>query len=234
MLQRFWKPTLRASAVLAAAAGAAFAGADGEHERSMRVLFSGDDGERHEVVLEDFDELAPGESRELWSEDGEPVTITREGDSYRIDGAGRSIHVLGHDGLLGRDVGERVGRRLEVRSEHGPQVWFSGDGDEERDVTVLRGRGGAHAFAFSTGDEVVELDELPALPLLLSVDGLLERLDANEKFAGLDDLTQELVREAIRESTPQHGPLSWHGKGGDDSMVRVIVRDRKSEEPTEE
>jgi len=233
MLQRIWKPTLRTSAVLVAAAGAAFAGADGEHERTMRVLFSGDDGSHHEVVLEDLDELAQGESRELTSEDGEPVTITREGDSYRIDAAGRSIHVLGDDERLDREIEHKVRRRVEIRSEDGPKVWISGNEAEGSDVTVFHGAGGAHGFTFSTGDEVAELDELPPMPLLLSVDGLLERLDANEKFAGLDDLTRELVREAIRESAPKHGPFAWHGKDGDDALVRVIVRDRESEESTE-
>jgi hypothetical protein len=70
-----------------------------------------------------------------------------------------------------------------------------------------------------------------ALPPM-GMDGLLDRLAKNEKFRSLDDATQDLVREAIRESAPE---MAWIGRRGpgEGAMEIVVKQKRKAGEPDE-
>lgn len=191
-----WLVISLAGLFLTAAAGLAYAAASAEaaagstatatgvdagnapqvrHSRIKLVLDHG--GAAEQIELVDLHEMAVGESRDVTTESGVPVVVTRDADGFEIDLDGNKV---------------RLGNEFEAPA--------GGDVQLTKRVFVRHGGAGAHAFAFATGGS-----ELPALAL--PVEATIERLEASAKFQALDAATRATVLEALRESAPKTGAL---------------------------
>lgn len=223
---------LAAAALVSLAAGALYAA---DAVRSTLKLKLQSDGAADAVEIVDLDELAVGERRDYTTDAGKPLAVTRDEDGYAIEIDGKTIRVADDPHALAFEPGlkmrrieidgdgeakrfvisddERVEpgikmRRIEIDGDGEAKSFVIADGPEADRVVVRRGPGGAHAFAFGDGDAVVRFGP----------HGLLERIERSEKFLALDDATQELVRELVREAA---GPAHW--VEGDDAGDRVEV-----------
>lgn len=221
---------LLAVALLTAGGGAAIAlahdhGADPKSKRELHAVLE-EGGER--IELDDLDELEVGESRDYRTNSGKRATVTRDDKGYEVDFEGKKLRVgdetFAHPGLAFPHGGHD---KLRMK-----RIELDGDGEARK---LLISREGEH--------DLLVLDEELAgphgehraferfggpLPLLGGVDRLLERLEQSEKFRSLDDATQELVREAIRESSPEPEWLRLDEAGP--GAMKVIVRERSSGE----
>jgi hypothetical protein len=214
------------SAGLAAmAAAAADAPEAPESNREMVVVYDAGDGDRLEI--DDLDELEIGDSRTYHTNSGKPVTVTRDEKGYELELDGKKLKIGGllddgfghHDVLFGGHPGERMKmRRIELDGDGGAKGFVISD-DPEQEVTILEGGKGEHGLMFN---------RVAAPPPAFVIDGLLARLEKSEKFRSLDDATQDLVREAIRESAPDAEWIGFPGTG--DGAVKVIVRERGTKE----
>ena len=213
----------------------------------LKLILDHGDARDH-LVVEDLADLAVGESRDYTTEAGKLVTVTRVEDGWNLDVDGRNVHVadVGADADLS-GAGGAPGwhaRRIEIDTADGKpgtkveiekdgkaggdeQVFVvqSGDGGPGRVRVVRRlGPGGASAYAFTSGDGDAPMP-------LVGVEGLIGRLEKNEKFAGLDDATRATVLEAIRESAPK--PL-WVEKSGDGepgAARQIVIELRDPDDP---
>jgi hypothetical protein len=246
---------LPAVALLAlAGAVAARAGDDAERREKVRVFWSSADA-KDELVLEDLD-LAPGESREVTTENGESATITRDavGEGMTVEVGGKQIRIGGAD-----EMGAHPGQRALLRKRVGGGgdgeaaetiVLGEGTGDELRWVErEVDGDGEAKSFVvLGGGDGAVERDVVflrgePGEhgfafksgdgPLLLPHDHLLARIEKSEKFLALDPATQEIVREVVRDAQPKMKVRRIApGEAGEGDEVRIVV-EREVEEKIE-
>jgi hypothetical protein len=208
------------------------------------ILDHGSD--RDHLVIDDLGDLAVGESRDYTTEAGKAVTVTRVEDGWNLDVGGRNVHVtdVGSDAdLAAGDAGWHA-RRIEIDTSDGKPgtkveiekgetqggdqhvfVMRSGD-DGPGKVRVIRriGPGDADAYAFTSGDGDVPMP-------LVGVEGLIRRLEKNEKFAGLDDATRATVLEAIRESAPKPVWVGKDGAGGEGAARQIVIELRDPDDP---
>lgn len=224
-MESFWRKTL-AVALLSAGGAAgvatvAFAGPDEGHEKERVTKFVFDNGGGDAIEIDDLDEIQVGESRTYTTESGKSVFVTRDEKGYEleIDGEkmriGEGLGMLRHPGPGGPHERMQM-RKIELDGDGGgePKTFVITD-DPDHDVMVFQGEPGEHGFLF----------EKHAAPPF-AYDGLIARLEKNEKFRSLDDATQDLVREAIRESAPE---MAWIGKAeGGEGAMQVIVKERKA------
>lgn len=203
---------------LTAAAGAAVLLAGDDDARSRLTLRLHADGEADAVEIADLDELAVGDRRDYTTDGGRPLVVTRDARGYAVEIDGKTIRVDDGDAL--RELVVHPGqtmRRIEIDGDgEAKRFVVSTGGDAER-VVVRRGAAGADAFAFRSdgGDPGV----------LLLRHGLLERIERSEKFLALDDATQELVRELVREAEQ---PLTWIDAEGDEADRLEIRLERRA------
>jgi hypothetical protein len=225
---------LAVAALVPLAAGALFAA---DAVRSTLKLKLHADGAADAVEIVDLDGLEVGERRDYTTEAGRPLTVTRDDAGYAIEVDGKTIRVAGDphgltahpgmkmhrivldgdgegesfvvsDDVRGAEPGMKM-RRIEIDGDGEAKSFVIADGPEADRIVVRRGPGGAHAFAFGDGEPFVRFGP----------HGLLERLEKSDKFLALDDATQELVRELVRETA---GPMHWV-EGGDEEGHRVEV-----------
>lgn len=227
-MKSFWGRAL-AVALLSAGGSAAWA-SDGHETREMKVIFDNGGGDR--VEIGDLDELEVGDSRSYSTESGKPVVVTRDENGFEVDLDGKTVRIGdGAEGLA--EPGMKVHRmqRIEMESDgHGDGMKtksFVISDDPDREVVFIDGQHGEH----SEHGFVFERKGLPPPPFV--VEGLVSRLEKNEKFLSLDDATQQLVREAIRESAPD---MHWVGLAGpgEEGAMKVIVRERSTKEEDDE
>lgn len=217
---------------LAAALGfAALSSADaGEGvKRSSKIKLVVDrDGEAERVTLVDLHEMEIGETRQLTSDGGRPVTVTRDDQGFEVDVDGKKIRV--DERLPGQVPGGEDGNvvRFEKRividgdGENGEprtMVFHSQDG-APGDVVVMK-RSGAHGDGFAWSSNGAELPPIP-----FGVEGTIERLENNAKFQELDAATRAKVIEALRESQPDRLQLGGPGH----KMVVIEVEDESESE----
>jgi hypothetical protein len=175
----------------AAAAAVLHAGSDGAAATTFKMhLRTG--GSTEALELTDLDELEVGESREYATASGTPVTVTRDDDGYALELDGRTIRIGGEEGLGHAGHPGMKMRRIELDGD-GQRIVLSGDPHERR-VIVHRGENGESGFAFT--------DDLRGPHAGLFHHGLLARMERSEKFQALDEVTQEIVRELVREAAP--------------------------------
>lgn len=203
-----------AVALLSVGGGAALLAHGEGKKKEMHVLFDSGSGDR--VEIDDLDSMEIGDSRSYPAESGKTVVVTRDEKGYELDLDGKKIRIGGDEELLGLPGHPKMRmKRIEVDGDGEAKSFVIGDAPE-RDVMIFHGDG-EHGFAFG---------EPGALLPRMGADGLLDRLAKNEKFRSLDDATQELVREAIRESSPE---MLWmkriDGEAGD-GATKIIVRKR--------
>jgi hypothetical protein len=225
---------LAAVALVSLAAGALYAA---DAVRSTLKLKLHADGAADAVEIVDLDELEVGERRDYTTDAGRPLAVTRDDHGYAIELDGKTIRVAddaralaAHPGMKMRRIdidgggdaesfviaddvrGAEPGmkmRRIEIDGDGDAKSFVIADGPEADRIVVRHGPGGAHAFAFGDGESLVRFGP----------HGLLERIETSDKFLALDDATQELVRELVREAA---GPMRW-AEGGDDEGDRVEV-----------
>jgi hypothetical protein len=240
---------LAAAALLPLAAGALYAA---DAVRSTLKLKLHTDGAADAVEIVDLDELEVGERRDYTTDSGKPLAVTRDDDGYAIEIEGKTIRVAddphalaAHPGMKMRRIvldgdgdadslvisddvrGAEPGtkmkmRRIEIDGDGDAKSFVIADGPEAHRVVVRRGPGGAQAFAFGDGE-----------PLLrFGPHGLLERIEKSDRFLALDDATQELVRELVREAA---GPMHWveGGEAGDRVEVWLERRGESDEDEPE-
>lgn len=203
---------------LAAAAGAAVLHAGDGEARSTLTLRLHTEGEADAVEIDDLDELAVGDRRDYTTDGGRPLVVTRDARGYAVEIDGRTIRV--DDGDLPHAVGHPplAMHRIEIDGDGDAKRFVVSTGGDAERVVVRRGPAGADAFAFrSDGGD-------PGL-LLLRHHGLLERIERSEKFQALDDATQELVRELVREA---ERPLAWVDAEGDERDRLEIRLERRA------
>jgi hypothetical protein len=214
---------------LATVAAAGHDAPDGpDARREMVVTFDAGDGDS--VEIDDLDQLEVGDSRTYRTSSGKPVTVTRDDKGYELELDGKKLRIgglldgEGHGALL---FGGHPGAKMKMR-----HIELDGDGDAksfvitddpEHDVLLREGPGGEHGLMYR---------KMALPPHGLMVDGLIERLEKSEKFRSLDDATQDLVREAIRESAPE---ADWIGiRTPGDSAMKIMVRERKPREESDD
>lgn len=218
-MKSFWGRML-AVALLSAGGSVAWA-SDGHEKREMKVIF--DDGAGDRVEIGDLDELEVGDSRSYSTEAGKPVVVTRDENGYEVDLDGKKVRIGdGAEGLAEPGMERHRMKRIEMEDAG------NGDGmkrksfvisdEPDREVVFIGGPHGEHGVMF---------DKMGAPPPPFVVEGLVSRLEKNEKFLSLDDATQQLVREAIRESAPE---MHWVGLAapGEEGAMKVIVRERST------
>lgn len=125
-------------------------GADDTAEHHFKFKFALAGGDSAELELQD---LAVGESRQLTTEQGKPVTILRTETGFDIDVDGKKIQIAhpGSDGVLMMHSGagtEGHGKKIIVRSGHG-----TGEGGTENISLVIAGEGEASASASAGAGE---------------------------------------------------------------------------------
>lgn len=228
MLSRSRIVILAATLVLATSTGfAAMAWSAPEEEGGRQVervkvkLLLDQEGEPDRIELDDLGTLAVGETRSYSTSSGKPILVTRDEEGWELDLDGKKIRV-GEHGAGEGDVFVHRMKKFELGEEGDGRtmVWVSGDESEDRDVRIVRkvGPGGAHAFAHGPHGH----------PRMMGHEAMIERLQENEKFMTLDAATQELVLEAIRESSPK---LHWieEGQGEDGDKVLVLEVENETE-----
>lgn len=249
-IRRTTVPALAGAALVAALVAPAWAAATPEaatapQKTELRLIL--DHGKGHDqLVVDDLGDLAVGQSRDYTTEEGKTVTVTRVEDGWNLDVGGRNVHVTdvgpeadlaegsagGHARRIEIDTREgKPGTKVEVEKERvkgGDEHVFvmrSGDGGPGK-VRVIRriGPGDADAYAYSAGDGEVPMP-------LLGVEGLIRRLQKNEKFAGLDDATRATVLEAIRESAPKPVWIEKDEAGGSGAARQIVIELRDSDDP---
>ena len=202
------------------------AGADGGEsapQKKTRIQLAVDrDGTLDRVNLIDLHTMAVGETRNLETESGSPVTVTRDETGFDVDVNGKTIRVEDHfDEIAAGDGNHVFKRRIVVDGEEGDAdtMVFHGDG-EPGDMVVMKRSAdpSAHGFAWATGDA-----ELP--PIAFGVDGTIARLEKNAKFLELDEATRAKVIEALRESAPEVRMLRKGPGEGGGARVMVIETD---------
>lgn len=211
--------TLAAAAVAALLAGGALTADEGADGRTKLMLRLDRDGGPDSLEVEDLGALAVGESRQLTTQEGRPVTVTREEDGWVLDIDGKQVRV----GAGGGETRLWKERRVVVDGEPGKgrsMVIVSGDGEEggNEEIRIVRrlGLGEEHGFAFGAPP--------PGAPAEL----LIARLERNEKFLTLDEATRQTVLEAIRESAPRMhrvfvGEEGEPGAPGERTIVLELV-----------
>lgn len=219
-MKSFWSKAL-AVALLSAGGAVGVAWAGGPHhddKRQMQVIVDAGQGDRLEI--DDLGELEVGDSRSYVTESGKTAVVTRDENGYEVALDGKTIRI-GDGGEMLAEPGERHHRmkRIEMDGDGETKSFVISD-DPEHDVVFIEGKHGEHGFAFEKGI---------APPPPFVIDGLVSRLETNEKFRSLDDATQQLVREAIRESAPDLKWVGLAGPGGE-GATKVIVRERSTKE----
>lgn len=223
---------LAAAALLPLAAGALYAA---DAVRSTLKLKLHTDGAADAVEIVDLDELEVGERRDYTTDAGKPLAVTRDDGGYAVEIDGKTIRVADDPHALAFEPGMKMRRieidgdgqakrfmisddeavepgikmrRIEIDGDGDAKSFVIADGPQADRIVVRRGPGGAHAFAFGDGEPLARFGP----------HGLLERIETSEKFLALDDATQELVRELVREAA---GPMHW--VEGDEAGDRVEV-----------
>ncbi len=209
---------------------AAWAGdAQKDAKREMQVIFDSGAGERLEI--DDLGELEIGESRSYVTDSGKTAVVSRDEKGYEVELDGKTIRIGdGAESLVEPGKMRHQMKRIEIADDGEGDA----DGDKKRNAFVISNdpehevvfidrRQGEHGFTF---------DRRGGSPPF-GVDGLVSRLEKNEKFLSLDDATRELVREAVRESSPD---LHWLGlhEAGEEGAMKVIVRERVTKEDDDE
>lgn len=228
MLSRSRIVILAATLVLATSTGfAAMGWSAPEEEGEQRVervkvkLLLDQEGEPDRIELDDLGTMAVGETRSYSTSSGQPVLVTRDEEGWELDLDGKKIRV-GEHGAGEGDVFVHRMKKFELgeAGDGRTMVWVSGDEGEDHGVRIVRkvGPGGAHGFAYGPHGHHG----------MMGHEAMIERLKENEKFMTLDAATQELVLEAIRESSPK---LRWieEGQGGDGDKVLVLEVENETE-----
>lgn len=205
----------------AAAAAVLHAGSDGAAATTFKMhLRTG--GSTEALELTDLDELEVGESREYATASGTPVTVKRDDDGYALELDGRTIRIgeegLGHAGHPGMKM-----RRIELDGDGDAQrIVLSGEPHERR-VIVHRSKDGESGFAFT--------DDLSGPSAGLLHHGLLARIERSEKFRALDEVTQEIVRELVREASPSL--LRFDAEAPGEDAVELWIERRSTQDGTQ-
>jgi hypothetical protein len=206
-------------------------GSGGPAEKHTQIRLAVDrEGTLERVTLVDLHDMAVGETRSLATENGRPVSVTRDETGFDVDVDGKTVRVEDRfSEIPDGDGNVRFEKRVMIGDgEEGGEprtMIFHGSGDEPQDVVVLRrsGPGGDHAFAFATDGA-----ELPPLPF--GVEATIARLEQNAKFQELDAATRAKVLEALRESAPQLKRIARQAPG--EAGARVMVIETDDEETT--
>lgn len=165
--------------VVLAAPGAASSGdPHQEHSharRELKILVAGDPDEAVEIA----NDLEVGESRQLFTDSGKEVLVTRNEEGYAIEVDGKSIEV---------EVGDDS------------PAWFEKVGDGTMEIELHELEDGGHGFFFATGDDdeavhEVRLHRESALEHLLA-SGVLDEVDAATRQKIIDTL-KEIERPRI-------------------------------------
>lgn len=197
-------------------------------EHQVKVVVAG--GGDAEVIQLDGDDLEVGESRQIITEDGKEVVITRTESGFEVTVDGESLDLPplhGHGTTVDIDV-EGDGHHKVIRKVF---TTTAGEGDANAVFVVAGDEGhgetfdikvkkvGGHAMAFVTEDgKTVQLDGLGDVEWHAE-GGLAEHL---KESGALDDLTEEQkakVLDALKSFAPQH---------------RVMVLKTDEEHPGEE
>ncbi len=150
------------------------------------------DQQGDELKIDDLGDLAPGESRDYTTASGKKVTVTREAKGYAVDIDGKKIH-LGELEASDLAPGARIDRveRIEIGEDGAKQLMIGLGGEDD---SVSAGAKGRHTIFLGP--------DLPP-PAGSEIDALVAGLEKSPKFQGLDDATQQLVRDIVREAAPK-------------------------------
>lgn len=182
-------------------------GDDAQGERRVHLRLAAD-GEL--LDIDDLGDLAVGESRTYYSDDGVPVTITRTENGYEVDKDGEvttiatphGVHVLGaaHEG----DGQIFIHRQHTEKGEGDDEdtfIMLGGDGEllelgEEHDMAFFSGSGDApegHHFVWHGAGAGCEgaLERLTA-------SGVLDEVDAETRRKIVDALASEVGHSSMR------------------------------------
>jgi len=221
-------PTLRrpalALAVLGLVAGlATVAEADGTKHGKLRLVV-GSGAERDTVEISELGEIAVGDSRSATTENGRPVTVTRQKNGYLIDVDGKEVRVADDPVWLDEDEDSTFRmQRIEISGEGGGEHRFViSNAPGEKRMIVRRNANGEHGSAYSFGGAM-----LPAL----GVDSLLALIERGSRFQELDDTTRQIVRDVVREAlaAPVADSPEEDGKG---ERFEVWIDSDSSSEPS--
>jgi len=227
-MKRIAPPLILTALALALAAGVAVTAATAdEPRRETKIqLVLQHDGALEKIALEDLHDLALGESRPFTTESGKNATVTRTERGFEIDLEGRKIALADGPGAGVEGEGDVFVFHKKIEIAEGDDaetmVWHSAEGDEGRQVRVIRKLGGpGEAFAFATGPHAERFGE----HLRKMSDAWIERLRQTPDFQALDAPTRERVEAALRATAPQ--PF---GDAADVVVIDVDARDDDRDE----
>ena len=250
-MQRTTKWILALAAVPLAGAAALWASpatpsASPRHAERAQLLV-GNGGEDDRLVIDDLDTLKPGESRTYLTENGKSILATRDEQGVELDVDGRKIRLADDpETLPGAGTSHFTMRRIEVDDDGGTRLRIErqgapagddlqaielGNGEPRHLVIVRRGDGLPDGHPGHARGAAVELLPGEGEATLLGAGALLARLDRNSKFQSLDPTTQQLVRDAIRESTPGASRLEDFGDPGHGLKIEIVDPEGRERDP---
>lgn len=231
MISRKLRSALLALTGTAALAGMAIAapfpgtlpGGDESEENGTVVKIRSSRGSDPLVIR--LPELATGETRELTTEGGKKVTVTRTEEGLKIKAGEKDVFVA----LPGNGICE-VGMEGGEGSRHARVMVFKSDGTdgEGAKVRVLGGPGGASAFAFTTKDG--SLPPMMKFRHPASAEDLLKDQKL-ESYDRMDRKTRDAVAEVLDELLEKGAIMpGFHAMAlpGDGEGVEVQVERKRT------
>lgn len=201
--------------------------------------------EGDDLVELDLTGLEVGESKQLFSESGKEIVVTREEDGYQVDVDGQELHVMpfGDDVLLGEgkhkvfisEDGEMVALK-----DDGHQVWFSADGEEHKIRKIGIGGGqdeqvwvsadgeesdeGVHKIRvrrLGEGEQAIDVQVVGAgdgepQVLTLERESTADRLAKSGLLDGLDEETRQKILDFLKDEEPKVLRVKTVVVGGDE------------------
>lgn len=194
-------------------------------KEKVKVIVAGDDSEPQIVQL-NGDDLEIGESRQIFTDDGKEIVISRTEDGLGVSIDGETVDIGALHGAHGHDGNIRVHHKVIEHLADGDAkaMVFVGKGGEEVDIEqIVAAHGGkAHRVFISEDGETVDLEGLDMVKWVghprveIHGAGLGDHLEESGAF---DDLTDEQRRKILDAIG------SYHESVHVDTRVMVIDTD---------
>ncbi len=194
-------------------------------KEKVKVIVAGDDSEPQVVQL-NGDDLEIGESRQIFTDDGKEIVVSRSEEGLEVSVDGETIDIGALHGAHGHDGNIQVHHKVIEHLADGDAkaMVFVGKGGHEVDIEqIVADHGGkAHRVFISKDGETVDLEGIDSLKwtghprVQILGAGLGEHLEESGAFDNLSDEQRQKILDAID---------SYHESVHVDTRVMVLDTD---------